>query len=473
MVDSIAKTLGSGSGIDVTALVTSLVAAQFSTKTKQIESRTETLTAQVSAVSELKSGMTQFATALSSLVKGGTLASQATSSNTSIVKASVISGKQVSDLSATVEVKSLASAQVAATGVLTAGKELGVDTDSGKSGISIQFYAPDANGVLQPSARTIDISFDSAAETTPSAIAAKINATPNAGLTASVISDRDGDRLVLKSATGIDQTFSIAATGSSDFVAAMQVTRGDAKIMTTAADAKLLVDGVPVSRSSNSISDLVPGIKLDLQSAVEGTKVTLGSTPSTAALTQAVNDVVTTYNELYKMVQAATDPVSGKLSRDPAAQEMKRQLRSLTLTDLTGATDGSPKTLSELGVTTGRDGLLSVDSKRLTSVLASNPAAVEAMFTDRGVRSTKDGLSAALNAVSSTVTSFAFGLGAAQTRYSKAQSALTEEKTKLTAAQEKATARLTQQYSTMDSRVAAYKATQSMLDNQIAAWNKS
>ncbi|HET9510487.1 MAG TPA: flagellar filament capping protein FliD, partial [Sphingomonas sp.] len=223
----------------------------------------------------------------------------------------------------------------------------------------------------------------------------------------------------------------------------------------------------------NSIADLIPGIRLDLQSAVPGSKVTLGTTPATAALTQAVNDVVTTYNELYKMVQAATDPVSGKLSRDPAAQEMKRQLRALTLTDLTGATDGSPKTLSELGVATNRDGSLSVDSTRLAAVVAANPAAVEAMFTDRGVRSTKDGLSAALNAVSSTVTSFAYGLGAAQTRYAKAQTALATEKTKLSDAQEKATARLTQQYSTMDSRVAAYKATQSMLDNQIAAWNKS
>lgn len=473
MVDSIAKTLGSGSGIDISALVTGLVNAQFSTKTKQIESRNDALTAQISAVSELRSGMSQFATALSSLVKGGSLATQATSSNVSVVKASVLSGKQATGLSNTIEVRSLASAQVTATGALTTGAELGVDADTNTSSIRIQFYAPDANGNLQPTARTTEIEFASAAETTPAAIAAKINATPNTGLTASVITDRNGERLVLKSATGVDQTFTIDATGSEDFVAAMQVSRGDPKIMTSATDAEILVDGVSVSRGSNSISDLIPGVRLDLQSAMPGTPVTLGTAPATAALTQAVNDVVTTFNELYKIVQAATDPISGTLARDPAAQEMRRQLRSLTLIDLTGATDGSPKTLSELGVATNRDGSLSVDSRRLASVLASNPAAVEAMFTDRGVRSQKDGLASALNAVSSTVTSFAFGLGAAQTRYTKAQSALSAEKSKLSEAQEKATARLTQQYATMDSRVAAYKATQSMLTNQIAAWNKS
>lgn len=472
MVDSIAKTLGSGSGIDISALVTGLVTAQFSTKTKQIDSRSETLTAQISAVSELKSGMSQFASALSTLVKGGTLSTQATSSNSAIVKASVLGGKQVSNLSNTIEVQQLASGQVTATEPLTAGEALG--TDGTSNSVRIQFYKPNSEGVLQAdTARAIDIDFTNAADTTPSAIAAKINSTANAGLTASVISDRNGERLVLKSATGADQGFSIAATGSTKFVNAMQVTPGDEKIKTEAGDALLTVDGVEVSRSTNSISDLIPGIRLDLQSAVPGSKITLGTAPATAALTQAVNDVVTTYNELYKMVQAATDPVSGKLSRDPAAQEMKRQLRALTLTDLTGATDGSPKTLSELGVATNRDGSLSVDSTRLAAVVAANPAAVEAMFTDRGVRSTKDGLSAALNAVSSTVTSFAYGLGAAQTRYAKAQTALATEKTKLSDAQEKATARLTQQYSTMDSRVAAYKATQSMLDNQIAAWNKS
>lgn len=472
MVESIAKTLGTGSGIDISSLVTSLVSAQFSAKTKQIETRNDALSAQISSVAELKSGMTQFSSALASLVKGGSLATQATSSNTAVVKATAIGGKPVTSLSNAVEVQQLASGQVTATEPLATGIPLGVAA-TGTTSIRIQFYTPDADGVLQADARVTDIAFASDAETTPSAIAAKINATPNSGLTASIVTDRGGERLVLKSATGIDQTFTISAQGSTAFVDAMQVSRTDAKIRSTAGDALLSVDGVAVSRSSNSIADLIPGVRLDLQSAAPGVRVALGATPATSALTQAVSDVVTTYNELYKLVQAATDPINGKLARDPAAQDMKRQLRNLTLIDLTGATDGSPRTLSELGVTTNRDGSLSVDSKRLASVVASNPAAVEAMFTDRGVRSTKDGLASALNAVSATVTSFAFGLGAAQTRYSKAQSALTAEKTKLTDAQDKATTRLTQQYATMDSRVAAYKATQSMLTNQIAAWNKS
>ncbi|WP_394652596.1 flagellar filament capping protein FliD [uncultured Sphingomonas sp.] len=468
MVDSIAKTLGSGSGIDISALVTGLVSAQFSPKTKQIESRTETLTAQISAVSELKSGMTQFASALASLVKGGSLGTQATSSNTGIVKASVIGGKQVAALSASIEVKQIAAAQV------TASNTIAANTSLGAGSIKIQFGAYNASDAFVADSTDIPAITIDAANSTPSAIAAKINSTEGAGLTASVITDGNGERLVLKSATGAAKAFTITTSGGSTaFASALTVTANDTKIKTDAADAIVAVDGVEVSRSTNTVTDLIPGIQLDLQSAAVSTKVTLGSTPSTASLTQAVNDVVTTYNELYKMVQTATDPITGKLARDPAAQEMKRQLRSLTLVDLTGATDGSPRTLSELGVATNRDGSLSVDSKRLATVMAANPTAVEAMFSDRGVRSQKDGLSATLNAMSSTVTSFAFGLGAAQTRYSKAQTALTAEKSKLAEAQEKATTRMTQQYSTMDSRVSAYKATQSMLDKQIAAWNKS
>ncbi|MFD1787443.1 flagellar filament capping protein FliD [Sphingomonas floccifaciens] len=468
MVDSIAKTLGVGSGIDIGALVTGLVSAQFDVKGKQLDARTETLTSQISSIGELKSGMTTFASALSTLVKGGTLATQATSSNTAIVKASVKSGSQVSTLSNTVEVRQLAAAQVAASATIPSGTQLGTGS------IKIQFGTYDENGAFQPDATDIPaIDIDDAANSTPSAIAAKINAAAS-GLTASVITDGTGERLLLKSESGAARAFTIATTGgSADFVSALDVTANDAKIATRAADAKIAVDGVEVSRTTNSITDLIPGIRLDLQSAVPGTKVSLGVTPATSALSQAVNDVVTTFNELYKLLQAATDPINGKLARDPAAQQMKRELRSLTLTNLTGATDGSPTSLAEIGVATNKDGTLSIDARRLSASIAANPQAVEAMFTDRGVRSSRDGLSAALNAVSATVTSATFGLGASQTSYTKAQAKITSQKAELATAQEKAKTRLTQQYATMDSRVAAYKATQSFLTNQIAAWNSN
>ncbi len=471
MVDSITKTLGSGSGIDLQALISGLTAAQFDPKTKQLDSRNETLTAQISSVAELKSGMTQFATALASLVKGGTLATQATSSKPDIVKTSVISGSQVQKLSSTIEVRQLAAAQVTASSTIATGTQLGTGS------IKVQFGSYSANGrnFLPDSTDIPAIEITDAANSTLSAIAAKINATPDAGLSASVIADGGGERLVLKSASGEARAFTITTSNGSTpaFASALNVGVNDAKIATRAADARVSVDGVVVERSSNSISDLVPGVRLDLQSAAPGTIVTLGSSPATTALSQAVNDFVLTYNELNKILQIATDPINGKLARDPAAAAMKRQLGQLTLTNLTGATDGSPTTLAEIGVKTNRDGSIEVDSKRLAATLAANPQAVEAMFTDRGARSTRDGLSAALNAISGTVTSSAFGLGASQSNYQKAQSKIAAQKTELAAQLEKTTTRLTQQFASMDARVAAYKTTQTFLKGQIDAWNSS
>ena len=84
MADSIAVTLGAGSGIDTKALVSSLVNAQFGPKTQALSARKDTLAAQISALSQLRSGLTGFSTALTSLVSGGTLSTQPISSDTSV-----------------------------------------------------------------------------------------------------------------------------------------------------------------------------------------------------------------------------------------------------------------------------------------------------------------------------------------------------------------------------------------------------
>lgn len=471
MVDSIAKTLGAGSGIDIKALVSSLVEAQFDPKNKAFTKREETLTAQVSAVSQLKSGITSFATSLSTLVKGGTLSTQATSSNTNIVKASVLPGANVTTLNATVEVRALAASQVAATTT-----PLAAGANTGTGSLTLRLGSIDGNGDFQWNNTVIPDITIGAGDATLTGVAAKINAA-NAGVTASVITDAGGERLVIKGESGAAKAFTLTATETpgAEGLAALNVGAGatGTSIVSTAADARVAIDGVEVRRATNSISDLVPGIRLDLQAEAVGTRVVLGSTPATAALTQAVNDVVAAYNELYGMLKTATDPATGPLARDTAALDMMRKLRSMTLIDLTGASGNTtPKTLAEIGVATNRDGTLRVDSALLTRSLTNHPGAVEKMFSD-GAGATGSGLSGALNSMQLSVTSMTYGLGASGMRYAKAQSVLATNRSDATVAQEKLSARLTQQFASMDSKVAAYKSTQTFLTNQIAAWNAS
>ncbi|MFX5999280.1 flagellar filament capping protein FliD, partial [Acinetobacter baumannii] len=74
-----------------------------------------------------------------------------------------------------------------------------------------------------------------------------------------------------------------------------------------AQDAVVAVDGVPLKRSTNSISDLVPGVKLDLVSAKPGTIVSLGASTPTDALSQAINNFVSAYNSLQNVLKGDLD----------------------------------------------------------------------------------------------------------------------------------------------------------------------
>jgi flagellar hook-associated protein 2 len=462
MVDSIAATLGAGSGIDIRALVDNLVNAQFSTKNAQLDSREETLTAQISAAGELKSAITGFSTALATLARGGTLSTQPTSSDTGILKASLLAGGSAADLSGTVTVQQIAQAQASHSGLFAA------PTDTiGTGKLTLTFGSATVTdksmtGFQAGAGTPIDIDIVEGKGTLAD-IAAAINA-KKAGVTASIVGDVNGSRLVLKSATGDSQAFTLAASDPS--LAALEVGVGKATIGTAAQDAIVVVDGVEVRRASNSISNLIPGVRLDLVSANLDRPVQLGASVPTDGLSQAVQDFVATYNQLKSILSAATDPKGGALRADPAARALSTELSRLVSTVLTSDASG-PRTLAEIGVATQRDGTLTVDATRLSSALSANPRAVEAMLSSGA------GLPAAMARIAQAASSTTNGLGASEARYNALASDVSEQREKAIEAADTMRTRMTQQFASMDARVAAYRATQSFLEQQVDAWNNS
>lgn len=478
----ILNSLNTGSGIDTASLVDSLVNAQFALKEQQYSSQSDTLTAEISSVGTLQSGISGFATALSQLIQGGTLATQPTSSNSNILTVSGVTGSDLSNLSAQVEVQQLAAAQSAASGVIadptasigTGSLTITLGTATVSNGQMTGFTA----GSAQPINVTIDSTNDSL-----QGIAQAINAA-KAGVTATIVSDSGGARLMLKGATGAAQAFTMTATedAGAPGLAALNVGVGatGTTIGTTAQDAIVSLDGVSFSRSSNSFSDLISGVQMNLTQAQPGTVVTIGSAKPTAALSQAVTDFVDTYNQLIAEVNSATDPKTGDLSQDVAAGNLKRQLSQLTLTQLIPPDgSGAPTTLAEIGVGTNRDGTLSVDQAQLANALSKWPDQVGQMFKNASGTSTttyvmtNNGILGALNYVATSAASATFGLGASLTKYQKAQSDLADQQTALQGQEDDMRTRLTQQFASMDSKVASYKSTQAFLQQQIDAWNKS
>ena len=472
---SISSTLGAGSGVDFTALANQLVDAQFATKLRNLTTTDTKLTAQISGVSQIKSGITAFASSLTTLVKGGSLATQPTSSNTSLVKVSGLAGATLAGLTASVEVRQLAATQSAATGPIT-DKSASVGTGMLTLTLGTATVTDGAmTGFTAGSASPINIAITST-NSSLTGIAEAINAR-NAGVTASIVSDADGSRLVLKGTSGAAQAFTLTATENPGFegLAALNVGIGatGTTIGSVAKDAIVAVDGVALKRPTNAITDLIAGVQLDLVGASVGTVVTLGTSSPTANISQSVSDFVDTYNQLLAVVKQETDPSTGALSADPVAKSLTRALAQLTVTRLVpaGATD-VPTTLADIGVSTNRDGTLSVNADRLAAALAKNPAAVEALFAD-GTGASGHGLAGALAAISDNAVNTKYGLGASADRYEKAQSTIAEDQEKITEQQEKLRTRLTAQFAATDARIAGFKATQEYMKQQVEAWNAS
>ncbi len=469
---SLLTSLNAGSGIDTASLVPSLVEAQFAAKTAQLTAKSNTITTQISGLSALKSAISGFASAYSALVKGGTLTSQPTSSNAAL-GVSALAGAKVAGLSSTISVNQLAGAQTIRTTAPITDRTAVI----GSGSFTLTFGAAtyDAEGTAMTgftAGSGTPVTF-SVTDASLDGIAAAINA-QGAGITASVVTDSDGSAyLSMKGATGASQAFTLEATDKSSKLADFNVGPGakNTSVTATAQNARLTVDGIAVERASNTINNLVPGVKLQLNT-VSDKPVTLGSTTPTAALSQAMSDIVETYNEVLSTLTEQTNPMTGVLRGDTAAQSLLRSLKTLTLTPLsTGATAGAPTTLAQIGVATNRDGTLRLDSAALSSALLTNAGAIETMLN--GSADGKAGLGAVLASFAAAATSTTTGLGASQTRYTAAQSAILDAKAKIADQSDAMTTRLTQQFSSMNSRVSSYKSIQTFLTNQIAAWNKS
>lgn len=464
-IESIAKTLGAGSGMDISALVQSLVDAQYQVKQDAITKKDETLAAQISTAASLKSSISTFDNSLRALITGGTLSTQASSANPAIVKASALPGATVAGFSGEVEVRALASSQAAYSAPI-ADKNAALGGGTLKLTFGKATVVDGAMSEFTPgSAIAIDIEIKPGSSL--EAIAETINA-KHAGIAASILTDSSGARLVLKSATGAEQAFTLSASGDAG-LSALNIGVGapGMTIGSVAQDAVVVVDGVAVRRSSNVIGDLFVGVKLELQSASVGTKVALGTEAPTKALGQAVNDFVSAYNELLTALKEATDPVNGPLKSDPAARTMLRSLKGMTASQLiSNQAEGTPTTLAGIGVSTQRDGSLRVDTMTLSNALVNHGRAIETMFK------TGTGLSAALSTISLAVANREFGLGASETRYADARRSLEITKDRALASAENMRTRMTRQFASMDSRVSAYQSTQDFLKNQIAAWNR-
>jgi flagellar hook-associated protein 2 len=219
-------------------------------------------------------------------------------------------------------------------------------------------------------------------------IAAAINAS-GANVTASVVNDGSSTpyRLVI---TGND-------TGTYSVTSNLTGGTYDAPTFNTvvnASQAVFTLDGINMTRTSNTITDAIPGVTLTLAgttaassgttSASSGTTITIGN--DTSGVTSEINNFVSDYNSVMSLINTdtaydSTTNTAGVLFGDSTVQTILSSLKTVLTNQVSGLT-GSFTNLADIGITSDKDtGLLSVNSTQLSNALATDFNGVTSLFT--------------------------------------------------------------------------------------------
>ncbi|MDX2218602.1 MAG: flagellar filament capping protein FliD [Burkholderiales bacterium] len=366
---------GLGSNLDVNGLVTQLMAAEK----KPIEAlniREASIQAKLSAFGSIKGSLSSLKSALASLRETARFSGFRASVGDSAIASVSVSG-QPAVANYSLEVTTLAQAQKLKSAAFASSTET-----VGSGTITIQFGKYESGAfTLNADKPTQSITIDPA-DGSLAGVRDAINKA-NAGVTANLVNDGTGQRLVLSArdsgasnalritvddadgnhtdASGLSQLAYDASTGGTQRLA-----------QTIAAqDAAFLLDGIAITKSSNTVSDALEGVTLQLNKTNAGSPTTLAVTKDTGATTSAVEAFVKAWNDGAKTLRdlsaynAATKQ-GAILQGDATVLAIQSQMRGVL-----GAALGDVGTLSDLGIAFESNGNLSLNSSKLASAIAA------------------------------------------------------------------------------------------------------
>jgi len=370
--------IGIGSGLDIESVITQLVAVERAPVT-QLQKEATSLQTRLSTYGKLQSGMAALRDAASALTRASTWgATTGTSSDATAVTVSTSSSTLPGSYS--IEVQRLASVQSNATGVYASADAL---VGEGTLRIELGSWSADQSSFTpKAEATAVDITVGPPAESLAQ-LRDKINAS-NSGVVASVLTDASGARLVLRSAAtgemngfriGVNDTDGNNSDGLGLSALAFDPSAG---ILTmaqalAAANASASLNGLPISSDSNTLSNLLDGMTLNL-GKVTTAPVLVEAKSDTASIRKALDSFVTAYNDLNKLVAEQTkydaaSKTAGVLQGDSAAVAIRAQMRNLL-----GSNSGASTLFSRLGdvgFDVQTDGSIKLDETKLANGLAN------------------------------------------------------------------------------------------------------
>ena len=464
------SSIGVGSGLDIKSIVSKLVELEKAPLQK-LKLQAESVNAKISAFGEVKSLISTLSDAASKLTSvTGWNGVAATSSDSAAVSVTAIGGASATSFG--IEVTSLANAQSTASASVKGAVGTGTLTIAlGKWDSA----GPSATGVFTGKTPASSVDIAVSASDSIADIAVKINGA-NAGVTATILTDKDGQRLLLRSKeTGEASGFNLTATGGvPGGLDRLATTAIDPAATQKASDAVAKVNGMVVTSSTNTFANTVAGVTFKVEKLTDvGKPVQINVAKDNSAVQANITAFVDAYNAVNTYLSEATKydagtKEAGLFQGDSTAIGLQNSLRAAMQSVSKGS--GVFKTLTDLGIGFQRGGNLAIDSTKLSKAL-ENADEVKKMF--RGTDAVATGLGATIKSMTTTMLSTG---GFFSTKNNSLQLSLksnTKAQAGVNTAASNMEARLNARYSALDSQMSKISALNAYVNQQITTWNKS
>jgi flagellar hook-associated protein 2 len=465
---------GIGSGLDVKSIISQLMAIEQRPKDK--------LAADASKIQTQISEVGKVTSALSTLRDVSYKLSQSSFWNQTTATSSSTDISVTSDTTALAAKYSVAVQQLASSQSVLGGTTFASSTALVGSGtMTLQMGTWGAGQTSFTASSTLPSSASITVEATDTVetLRDKINAA-DIGVSASILSDSSGARLVMRSeSTGETNAFRVTLAGASGGLTGLGYDPSSgvnsATRTQTASNALATIDGVSVSSTSNTFTDVLDGVSFTAN-ALTTTAATVTVATDNAAIKTKLQEFATAYTALNSLIATdtkydATTKKAGPLQGDSSIVGIQTRMRSLLGATSTASTTYSR--LSDAGLELQRDGSLSLNSTKVDSAL-SNFSQMKALFVDNtSTAASAEGFGKQFYDSIYSMTTLGGSVNARST-------ALSDKLSRNQKSQEAMTARLalTQkmleaQYGALDSRMATFNGLSSYVNQQVTQWNKS
>ncbi|WP_417511943.1 flagellar filament capping protein FliD [Methylophaga sp.] len=447
------SSLGVGTGLDLEGIVTGLMDIERQ-PLNRLKSKESLVNAQISAYGSFKSKLDSFQTAMASLANASSFkVFQANSQDEDLFTATSTSSASAGSYNIDVT-------QVASRDKLASSAFADYNSVVGEGTLSISVGS-----------ESFDVAIDSSNSSLAGIRTAINNASDNTGVTASIITDDSGARLVLTSnETGTENAISVSVSdsdgnntdtsGLSAFVYSSGGTQNLSSI-STAKDAIVNIDGFTTTSSSNSIANAIDGVTLNVKDVGSST---LDITRNDEAILESVNEFASAYNALMTEIKSQR---SGQLEADSTLLTIERQVRDV-FNSGASITGSSFSYLVEAGISFDKEGVMTVDENKVNEVLSSDFNSFANLFSAEG-----EGFANRLESLADTWLQTDGLIDSREEGLNSRLKRMDSQKEQMESRLEMTETRLRAQYAAMDTLVSSLQSQGNYLISQLSAMNSN